>query len=187
MPRHDCTQTRLCPGTLVPQHELLWSDTIMSLVNNNTIISIIKVAKYLVIWLVTRMNGLTRFLLSLSNCVHKINFVPTWLVKTQACPTVVGETKRDYLTSVQQSPAVFLQEYFVIVSLSGYQICVWAQTYMFLPRHDCDYTIITCQGTNVSGHKRVWAQSCLGTIVSGHNRVWALSCLGTIVSGHNRV
>ena len=53
---------------------------------------------------------------------------------------------------------------------------VWTQTYMFLPRHDCDHTIITCQGTNVSGHKHVWAQSCLGTIVSGHNRVWAQSC-----------
>ena len=52
---------------------------------------------------------------------------------------------------------------------------VWAQTYMFLPRHDCDYTIITCQGTNVSGHKHVWAQSCLGTIV------WAQVCMCTIV------
>ena len=58
---------------------------------------------------------------------------------------------------------------------------------MFLPRYDCDHTIITCQGTNVSGHKRVWAKSCLGTNVSGHNRVWAQSCLGTIVSGHHRV
>ena len=45
----------------------------------------------------------------------------------------------------------------------------------------------SCWGTNVPGHRRVWAQSCLGTIVSGHNRVWAQSCLGTIVSGHNRV
>ena len=58
---------------------------------------------------------------------------------------------------------------------------------MFLPRHDLDHTIITCQGTNVSGHKHVWAQSCLGTNVCGHNRVWAQSCLGTNVSGHNRV
>ena len=64
---------------------------------------------------------------------------------------------------------------------------VCAQTYMFLPRHDCDQTIMTCQGTNVSGHKHVWAQSCLGTNVCGHNRVWAQTCLGTIVSGHNRV
>ena len=55
VPRHDCTQTHLCPdtfnlcpdmivpgslypGTLVPQHKLLWPDTIMSLVNNNIII-----------------------------------------------------------------------------------------------------------------------------------------------------
>ena len=70
--------------------------------------------------------------------------------------------------------------------VSGHN-CVWAQTYMFLPRHDWDHTIITCQDTNVPGHKHVWAQSCLGTIVPGHNRAWAQSCLGTIVSGHNRV
>ena len=53
VPRHYCAQTRLCPDTIVPrhdvprhncaqtrlcQHELLWSDTIMSLVNNNIII-----------------------------------------------------------------------------------------------------------------------------------------------------
>ena len=37
------------------------------------------------------------------------------MVKTQACSTVVGEAKCDYLTSVQQSPAVFLLEYFVIL------------------------------------------------------------------------
>ena len=70
--------------------------------------------------------------------------------------------------------------------VSGHK-CVWEQTYMFLPRHDCDHTIITCQGTNVSGHKHVWAQSCLDTNVCGHNRVWAQTCLGTIVSGHNCV
>ena len=84
-------------------------------------------------------------------------------MKTQACSTVVGEAKCDYLTSVQQSAAVFLQEYFIILL------------------HDCDHMIITCLGTIVSGHNRVWAQSYLGTIVSGHNRVWAQSCLGTIV------
>ena len=33
VPRHV-----LCPDTLVPQHELLWPDTIMSLVNNNIVI-----------------------------------------------------------------------------------------------------------------------------------------------------
>ena len=32
---------------------------------------------------------------------------------------------------------------------------------------------ITYHGTNVSGHKRVWAQTCVGTIVCGHKRVWA--------------
>ena len=47
-------------------------------------------------------------------------------------------------------------------------------------------------GTNVCGHKlvwdkRVWAQSYVGTNVCGHNRVWAQTCLGTIVCAHNRV
>ena len=64
---------------------------------------------------------------------------------------------------------------------------VWTQTYMFLPRHDCDHTIITCQGTNVSRHKHVWAQSCLGTNVSGHKCVWAQTCVSTIMSGHKCV
>ena len=40
--RHVCAQTRLCPDTsriiVVPQHELLWPGTNMSLVNNNIII-----------------------------------------------------------------------------------------------------------------------------------------------------
>ena len=36
----------------------------------------------------------------------------------------------------------------------------------------------SCSGTNVPGHK---------LNVSGHKRVWAQSCLGTIVSGHKRV
>ena len=30
-----------------------------------------------------------------------------------------------------------------------------------------------CEGTNVSGHKHIWAQTCLGTNVSGHKRIWA--------------
>ena len=46
---------------------------------------------------------------------------------------------------------------------------------------------ITCQGTNVSGHKHVWAQMCVGTNVCGHNRVWAQTCVGTNVCGHKRV
>ena len=57
---------------------------------------------------------------------------------------------------------------------------VWAQTYKFVPRHDCNNTIVTCQSTNVSGHNRV------GTNVSGHNRVgtimWAQAYMG-----HKRV
>ena len=43
-----------------------------------------------------------------------------------------------------------------------------------------------CLGTNMCGHKRVWAQACVGTNVSGHKGVWAQTCLGTIMSGHNR-
>ena len=35
--------------------------------------------------------------------------------ETQARLTVVGEAKCDYLTSVHQSPTVFLLEYFVIL------------------------------------------------------------------------
>ena len=42
-------------------------------------------------------------------------------------------------------------------------------------------------GTNVSGHKRVWAQICLGTNVSGHKRLWAQTCLGINVCGHSHV
>ena len=163
MPRHDCAQTRLRPGTLVPQHELLLLDTIMSLVNNNIIIVFTRLIMCQLDW---------------------------W--KHKHAQLVVGEAKCDYLTSVQQSPTVFLLEYFVILLCQGTKYVsghkrVWAQTYTFLPRHDCDHTIITCQGTNVSGHKHVWAQTCVGTNVCGHKRVWAQTCLGTNVCGHNRV
>ena len=44
-----------------------------------------------------------------------IIIVSTRLIgKTQACSTVVGEAKCDYLT-IKQSQAVFLLEYFVIL------------------------------------------------------------------------
>ena len=139
----------------------------------------------------------------------------TWLVKTQACSTVVGEAKCDYLTSVQQSPTVFLLEYFVILfehvrapnmclgtnvhvsaqkrlwppdyNMSGHK-CVWAQTYVgtIVAGHICVWAQ-TCLVTNVCGHKRVWASMCLGTNVSGHKRVRAQTCLGTNVCGHKRV
>ena len=85
---------------------------------------------------------------------------------------------------------------------------------MFVPRHVCAQTCLgtnmyghkrvwaqttciwaqTCMGTNVYGHKqhvyghkRVWAQTCMGTNVSGHKHVWAQTCMGTNVSGHKRV
>ena len=38
-----------------------------------------------------------------------------------------------------------------------------------------------CLGTNMSRHKRVWAQTSLGTNESGHKRVWAQTCLDTTV------
>ena len=98
-----------------------------------------------------------------------------------------SEVKYDYLTTVQQSPAVFLLEYFFILLLQ-----VWAQTclgttYTFLPRHDCDHTIMICQVTKASGYKRFWAQTCVGANVCGHKRVWAQTCLGTNVCVHKRV
>ena len=76
--------------------------------------------------------------------------------------------------------------------VSGHKICVWAQTYTFLPTHDCVHTIITCQGTNLSGHKvcghkNVRSQTCLGTTVCGDKRVWAQTCVVTNVFGHKRV
>ena len=45
----------------------------------------------------------------------------------------------------------------------------------------------SCWGTNVSGHKRVWAQSCLGTNVSGHKLVWAQMSLGTNVEERRNI
>ena len=67
----------------------------------------------------------------------------------------------------------------------------------------------SCRGTNMSGHRRVWAQTCLGTVMyglnrvgtvmydcvhhvmyghvwaqmSGHKHVWAQSCMGTNMYG----
>ena len=43
-----------------------------------------------------------------------------------------------------------------------------------------------CLGTNMCGHKRMWAQASVGTNVCGHKRVWAQSCVGTIVPTHNQ-
>ena len=40
-----------------------------------------------------------------------------------------------------------------------------------------------CVGTNVCGHKCVWAQMCVGTVVCGLSRVWAQSCVGSVVCG----
>ena len=61
--------------------------------------------------------------------------------------------------------------------MSGHQICVW---------------VLTCVGTNVSEHKRVWhkrvwAQTCLGINVFGLKRVWAQTCFGMSMYGHKRV
>ena len=64
---------------------------------------------------------------------------------------------------------------------------VRAQTYMLLPRHHCDRTIIACQDRNVTGHKRVCSQMCVGTNVCGHKRVFSQMCVGTNMCFHKRV
>ena len=56
-----------------------------------------------------------------------------------------------------------------------------------IPTRIFRYFILTCQGTNVSGLKCVWAQTCLGTNVCGHKQVWAQTCVGTNMSVHKRV
>ena len=97
----------------------------------------------------------------------------------------------NYCSAITSSIPTGIFRYFIITCqgtkyASGHKrVC--SQSYTFLPRHDCDNTIITCQGTNVCGHKHEWAQMCLGTNMWGHKRVWAQTCLGTSVSGHKRV
>ena len=49
-------------------------------------------------------------------------------------------------------------------------LCIWAQS--------CICTIVwvlSCMGTNVSGHKRVWAKR-VWAHVCGHKHIWAQSC-----------
>ena len=74
--------------------------------------------------------------------------------------------------------------------VSGHNNSCWGTN---VPGHKCVWAQ-TCLGTNVSEyhiimsrHNRFWAQTCLGTKVSGHKRVWAQTCLGTNVSGHKLV
>ena len=160
--RHVCAQTHLicaktwlCPDILVPQHKLLWPDVIMSLVNNNIII------------LSTRL-----IMCQLDWWKHKhaqlFLGIEMWLF--------------NYCTTITSSIPTRIFRYFIITCQgTKYVSGLWAQTYTFLPRHDCDHTIITCRaqtyvGTNVSGHKRVWAQTCLGT-----------NYVGTNMCGHNLV
>ena len=130
------------------QHELLWPDTIMSLVNNNIIIVSTRLIMCQLDW-------------------WKHKHAQLLLAKQSVIISLV-------LSNHQQYSYWNISLFYY--SMSGHQICVWAQTYSFLPRHDCDHTIITCQGTNVIGHKRAWAQMCLGANVCGHKRVWAQSC-----------
>ena len=147
VPRHDCAHTWLCPDTLVPQHEL-WLDTIMSLDNNNIIIVSIRLCVNLIGENTSMLNFQNT---SILNCCWR------------------SEVKCDYLTTVQQSPptGIFRNFYY---NMSGHKICVKAQTYTFVPKHDCDHAIITCQGTNVCGHKHVRAQSVWA------QSVWAQTC-----------
>ena len=116
----------------------LWPDTSMSLVNNN-IIMIVS----------TRLIGINTSM-CMFNCCWR------------------SEVKCDYLTTVNQSQAVFLLEYFVIFyyNMSGHKRTRF-----------CLDMIVTTR----FGYKHVWAQTCVGTIV------WAQTCVGTNVSGHNRV
>ena len=98
VPRHICAQTRLCPDTFdlcpdtfMSRHisaptRIIVADTIMSLVNNNIVI----VSTRLIVNLIGENT-------SMLNCCWR------------------SEVKCYYLTTVQQSPAVFLLEYFVIL------------------------------------------------------------------------
>ena len=63
----------------------------------------------------------------------------------------------------------------------GTSVHVCVQTWLWL--HD----YITRQGTNVCGHKRVWAQTFVGTNVCGHKNVWAQKFVATKMSGHKRL
>ena len=146
VPTHACAQTRLCPDTLVPQHELLWPDTIMSLVNNNIIIVS------------------TRLINDYLTIVHQSPsvYIPTGILffyyiiawqgtkyvsghkRTRFCPDMIVTTR---LSHVRAQTCVG-------TNVSGHKH-VWAQM---------------CLGTNVFGHKRVWAQSC------GLKFVWAQTC-----------
>ena len=99
-----------------------------------------------------------------------------------------SEVKCDYLTTVKQSQAVFLLEYSVILlyNMSGHKHTRFCPD-MIESIRLYHVRAQMCLGTNVFGHKRVWAQTSVGTIECGHKRVWAQTCLGTIVCGHKRV
>ena len=121
VPTHVCVQTRLCPDTSVPQHELLWPDTIMSLVNNNIII------------VSTRL-----IMCQLDWWKHKhAQLLLSWHMLLSRAPNMCLSTN------------------YTLVSVLTW---LWP----------CD--IITCQCSNVSGHKRVWVQSCW------FKYVWAQTC-----------
>ena len=107
----------------------------------------------------------------------------------------------NYCSAITSSIPTGIFRYFIIAFqgtkyVSGHKR-VRAQTYTFLPIHVCYHTIITCQGTNVSGHKHVgtnvsghkhvWAQTCLDTNMCGHKRVWVQTCLGSSVWAQTHV
>ena len=116
-------------------------------------------------------------------CPHT-RLCPDMIVPTLLCPFMIAPS--NYCSAITSSSPTGIFRNFIITCqgtkyVSGHKL-VWAQTYTFLAKHYCDHTIITCQGTNVCGHKM-----CLGTNVCGHKRVWAQACVGTNVSGHERV
>ena len=120
VPRHICAQTRLCPDTFVPRHfcAQTWLCP-LTLVPQHELL-----CKNNIIIVSTR---LIMCQLDLWKQKHMLNCC--W------------RSECDYLTSVQQSPAEFLLEYFVVL------------------------LAIACQGTKyVSGHKRT--RFCPDTIVT---------------------
>ena len=85
-----------------------------------------------------------------------------------------------YCSEISSIPTGIFRKFIITCQVTKY-VFRHKRTRTFVPRHDRNRTIISCQGTNFFGHKRVWVLMCLGT------HVWVLTCLGTNVCGHNRV
>ena len=146
VPTHVCAQTRLCPDAIVPREDCAQT------------------------WLCPDMIVPTQS--SPYMTVPRHVCAQTHLICTQTWLwwmypyTLVPKHELlwpDMFMSLVNNNVVIVSTRLICVKLINY-----VSIYTFLPRHVCDHTIITCQGTNVFGHKRVWAQACLGINVSGH-------------------